>query len=112
MFYGAPALILPTCIDPAASHALLSQCVLLGLSIGCFSPSLDGPCAGELVAVIGRVGAGKSSLLQAIQGEMALLAGRRRVRGTIALVPQQAWIRNVRTTSPFASVPCSVLPAI
>ncbi len=31
---------------------------------------------GELVAVVGRVGAGKSSLLQAIMGNMTLVGGR------------------------------------
>ncbi|KAJ2592151.1 hypothetical protein IWW49_001186, partial [Coemansia sp. RSA 1797] len=48
----------------------------------------------ELVAVIGRVGAGKSSLVSAILGDMIKCDGSVRVRGSIAYVPQQAWIMN------------------
>ncbi|KAJ2785541.1 hypothetical protein H4R18_000486 [Coemansia javaensis] len=48
----------------------------------------------ELVAVIGRVGAGKSSLVSAILGDMVKCAGSAVVRGTVAYVPQQAWIMN------------------
>ncbi|KAJ2231313.1 hypothetical protein EV180_000422 [Coemansia sp. RSA 518] len=48
----------------------------------------------ELVAVIGRVGAGKSSLVSAILGDMIKCDGSVRLRGRIAYVPQQAWIMN------------------
>ncbi|KAJ2123708.1 hypothetical protein IW147_002301 [Coemansia sp. RSA 720] len=48
----------------------------------------------ELVAVIGRVGAGKSSLMSAILGDMIKSDGSVRIRGSIAYVPQQAWILN------------------
>ncbi|KAJ2500948.1 hypothetical protein GGH96_002362 [Coemansia sp. RSA 1972] len=48
----------------------------------------------ELVAVIGRVGAGKSSLVSAILGDMIKADGSVRIRGSIAYVPQQAWIMN------------------
>ncbi|KAJ2832598.1 hypothetical protein GGI24_001173 [Coemansia furcata] len=48
----------------------------------------------QLVAVIGRVGAGKSSLMSAILGEMVKSAGSVTVRGSLAYVPQQAWIMN------------------
>ncbi|KAJ2497314.1 hypothetical protein GGH96_005197 [Coemansia sp. RSA 1972] len=48
----------------------------------------------ELVAVIGRVGAGKSSLVSAILGDMIKCDGSVRIRGSIAYVPQQAWILN------------------
>ncbi len=53
---------------------------------------------GELVAVVGVVGAGKSSLLAAILGEMAALKGRVRVGAggrRKAYVAQQAWIQNL-----------------
>ncbi|PAV58193.1 hypothetical protein WR25_11795 isoform B [Diploscapter pachys] len=49
---------------------------------------------GQLVAIVGRVGSGKSSLLQAILGEMNRISGERLVSGSAAYVPQQAWIRN------------------
>ncbi|KAJ2711587.1 hypothetical protein H4R19_003175, partial [Coemansia spiralis] len=48
----------------------------------------------ELVAVIGRVGAGKSSLVSAILGDMIKCAGTVDVCGSIAYVPQQPWIMN------------------
>ncbi|XP_053376881.1 multidrug resistance-associated protein 1-like [Mercenaria mercenaria] len=49
---------------------------------------------GSLVAVVGTVGSGKSSLLSAILGEIEKDAGDVNVHGTIAYVPQQAWIQN------------------
>ncbi|KAJ2800364.1 hypothetical protein H4R20_004092, partial [Coemansia guatemalensis] len=48
----------------------------------------------ELVAVIGRVGSGKTSLVSAILGEMVKCAGSVSIRGSVAYVPQQAWIMN------------------
>ncbi|XP_064596836.1 multidrug resistance-associated protein 1-like [Liolophura sinensis] len=49
---------------------------------------------GGLVAVVGQVGAGKSSLLSAMLGEMNKVSGRINVKGKFAYVPQQAWIQN------------------
>ncbi|CAG5123107.1 unnamed protein product [Candidula unifasciata] len=48
----------------------------------------------SLVAVVGAVGSGKSSLISAILGDMEKLSGTVNVRGSIAYVPQQAWIQN------------------
>ncbi|CAG7833091.1 unnamed protein product [Allacma fusca] len=50
---------------------------------------------GELLAVVGTVGSGKSSLLASMLGELEKSSGRVNTRGTIAYVPQQAWIQNV-----------------
>ncbi|XP_077442271.1 multidrug resistance-associated protein 1-like isoform X10 [Vanacampus margaritifer] len=71
---------------------------------GHFAWSHDGaPClqginlkvrSGALVAVVGHVGSGKSSLLSAILGETARRRGSVSVRGSVAYVPQQAWIQN------------------
>ncbi|KAF9207542.1 Multidrug resistance-associated protein 1 [Haplosporangium sp. Z 27] len=47
-----------------------------------------------LVAVVGRVGQGKSSLISAIIGEMYHIQGYAKTIGRIAYVPQQAWILN------------------
>lgn len=49
---------------------------------------------GELVAVVGRPGAGKSSLLSAIIGDLARVAGESVVCGKLAYVPQQAFLLN------------------
>uniref|UniRef100_A0A4W5KWT6 ABC-type glutathione-S-conjugate transporter n=1 Tax=Hucho hucho TaxID=62062 RepID=A0A4W5KWT6_9TELE len=49
---------------------------------------------GKLVAVVGVVGSGKSSLISAMLGEMHSAKGFVNVQGSVALVPQQAWIQN------------------
>ncbi|XP_028841265.1 multidrug resistance-associated protein 1 [Denticeps clupeoides] len=71
---------------------------------GTFSWSRDGPpCLkgihvrvphGSLVAVVGHVGSGKSSLLSAMLGETEKRNGQVTVKGSVAYVPQQAWIQN------------------
>uniref|UniRef100_A0A6I8RP40 ATP binding cassette subfamily C member 3 n=1 Tax=Xenopus tropicalis TaxID=8364 RepID=A0A6I8RP40_XENTR len=50
--------------------------------------------SGSLVAVVGQVGCGKSSLVSALLGEMEKEEGEVSVRGSVAYVPQQAWIQN------------------
>ncbi|XP_075544162.1 multidrug resistance-associated protein 1-like isoform X5 [Dermacentor variabilis] len=49
---------------------------------------------GSLVAVVGSVGSGKSSLLSAILGTLEKVSGTIDVQGRIAYVPQQSWIQN------------------
>uniref|UniRef100_A0A3B1IRS1 ATP binding cassette subfamily C member 3 n=1 Tax=Astyanax mexicanus TaxID=7994 RepID=A0A3B1IRS1_ASTMX len=49
---------------------------------------------GSLLAVVGHVGCGKSSLVAALLGEMEKLEGHISIRGSVAYVPQQAWIQN------------------
>ncbi|XP_043928090.1 multidrug resistance-associated protein 1-like [Protopterus annectens] len=49
---------------------------------------------GSLIAVVGQVGAGKSSFLSAILGEMEKLEGSVQRKGSVAYVSQQAWIQN------------------
>ncbi|XP_048735267.2 multidrug resistance-associated protein 1-like [Ostrea edulis] len=49
---------------------------------------------GGLVAVVGAVGAGKSSLLAAAVGEMEKISGDVCVKASMAYVTQQAWIQN------------------
>uniref|UniRef100_A0A8C0F0Q6 MRP3 protein n=1 Tax=Bubo bubo TaxID=30461 RepID=A0A8C0F0Q6_BUBBB len=50
--------------------------------------------SGALVAIVGPVGCGKSSLVSALLGEMEKLEGEVAVKGSVAYVPQQAWIQN------------------
>ncbi|KAJ3358533.1 hypothetical protein GGF32_000311, partial [Allomyces javanicus] len=51
---------------------------------------------GSVTAVVGRVGAGKTALLDAILGEVyqTSTSGRVTVRGTVAYASQKAWIQN------------------
>ncbi|CAG2110662.1 unnamed protein product, partial [Medioppia subpectinata] len=60
--------------------------VLKNISLEVFEP--------KLVAVVGLVGAGKSSLLSALLGELEILEGKACVKGSVAYVPQEAWIQN------------------
>ncbi|XP_071797862.1 multidrug resistance-associated protein 1-like [Asterias amurensis] len=54
---------------------------------------------GSLVAVVGQVGCGKSSLLSAILGDMEKIKGSVTINGSVAYVPQQAWIQNATLRS-------------
>ncbi|GFO06113.1 canalicular multispecific organic anion transporter 1 [Plakobranchus ocellatus] len=49
---------------------------------------------GSLVAVVGTVGSGKSSLLSAMLGEMKKIHGIVTLKDRLAYVPQEAWIQN------------------
>ncbi|XP_077538722.1 multidrug resistance-associated protein 1-like isoform X3 [Haemaphysalis longicornis] len=50
--------------------------------------------SGQLIAVVGHVGAGKTSFLSAILGELRVVSGSVDRKGKVAYVPQQAWIQN------------------
>ena len=54
---------------------------------------------GSLVAVVGTVGSGKSSLLAAMLGEMHCKSGTTMKDGKVAYVPQQPWIQNMSLKS-------------
>lgn len=84
--------------DKHASHAI-------SIRDGKFSWNKDdSPCLSDismnvmkskLIAVVGQVGAGKSSLLSAMLGEMELNEGSVRLNSErTAYVPQQAWIQH------------------
>ncbi|CAN4113551.1 unnamed protein product [Withania somnifera] len=49
---------------------------------------------GELAAIVGMVGSGKSSLLASMLGELHKLSGEVRVCGSTAYVAQTSWIQN------------------
>ncbi|KAH3761058.1 multidrug resistance-associated protein 1 [Pelomyxa schiedti] len=51
--------------------------------------------SGQLVAVIGQVGSGKSSLLETLLGEVKRTSGDVRVHGSVAYVSQHAWVQNL-----------------
>jgi ABC-type multidrug transport system ATPase subunit len=48
---------------------------------------------GQLLAIVGPVGSGKSSLLQGLIGEMRKTAGTVKFGGRVAYCPQVAWIQ-------------------
>jgi ABC-type multidrug transport system fused ATPase/permease subunit len=50
---------------------------------------------GELSCIVGRVGAGKSSFLEAILGNIWKIKGEVVVRGRIAYVAQQPWVSSI-----------------
>ncbi|XP_054723461.1 ATP-binding cassette sub-family C member 4-like isoform X2 [Uloborus diversus] len=47
---------------------------------------------GELLAVVGPVGCGKTSLLMSILGELPIVSGETRVRGKVAYASQEPWV--------------------
>lgn len=49
---------------------------------------------GELSCIVGRVGAGKSSFLQSILGDLWKVKGSVEVSGTVAYASQQTWVLN------------------
>ena len=50
---------------------------------------------GSVTAIVGVVGSGKSSIIQAILGEMEMISGEISSDGKISYVSQQAWIQNM-----------------
>ncbi len=50
---------------------------------------------GQVVAVVGRIAAGKSSLVQALLGNMVKEHGSMSVGGRISYVPQNPWLQNL-----------------
>ncbi|XP_007948778.1 ATP-binding cassette sub-family C member 6 [Orycteropus afer afer] len=95
-------------IDPDAVDSSPSRCSAgedcITVHHGTFAWSQESPpCLqrinltvpqGCLMAVIGPVGAGKSSLLSALLGELSKLEGSVRIKGSVAYVPQEAWVQN------------------
>ncbi|KAJ3413134.1 hypothetical protein HDV05_008472 [Chytridiales sp. JEL 0842] len=76
----------PDAIEPAKKEAVPSKPTLRNIN-------LEIP-RGKLVAVVGAVGSGKSSLLNAIIGEMKRMQGSIVFSGSTGYAPQSAWIQN------------------
>ncbi|XP_074696432.1 multidrug resistance-associated protein 1 isoform X2 [Strix aluco] len=93
-------------LNPESSSRNTSDCVQASITIrnGTFCWSKEtSPCLrsinlmvpqGSLLAVVGQVGAGKSSLLSALLGELEKTDGCVTMKDTAAYVPQQPWIQN------------------
>jgi ATP-binding cassette subfamily C (CFTR/MRP) protein 4 len=61
--------------------------------------------SGELLAVVGSVGSGKSSLLMSLLKELPIESGRLKIDGRIAYAPQESWafIASVRQNILFGA---------
>ncbi|NXN93448.1 MRP1 protein, partial [Rhinopomastus cyanomelas] len=93
-------------LRPESSSGNTPDCVQASITVrnGTFCWSKEtSPCLrridltvprGSLLAVVGQVGAGKSSLLSALLGELEKMDGCITMKDTAAYVPQQAWIQN------------------
>ncbi|NXK19639.1 MRP6 protein, partial [Arenaria interpres] len=92
-------------LNPESSSRNTSDCVQASITVrnGTFCWSKETSCLrridltvpqGSLLAVVGQVGAGKSSLLSALLGELEKTDGCVTMKGIAAYVPQQAWIQN------------------
>lgn len=101
-------------LDPAAVETDVAEPCAIKIDGGEFEwlmyrPILDdiniSIPTGKLVAIVGEVGSGKSSILAALLGEIPKIRGRVIVNGSIAYCPQQAWIQNatVRQNITFGS---------
>ncbi|XP_057384335.1 ATP-binding cassette sub-family C member 6 isoform X1 [Balaenoptera acutorostrata] len=96
-------------IDPEAVDSRSCRCATgedyIRIQEGTFAWSLESPpCLhrinltvpqGCLLAVVGPVGAGKSSLLSALLGELSKVEGSVSIKGPVAYVPQEAWVQNM-----------------
>ena len=69
---------------------------------------------GQLVAIVGAVGSGKTSLLQGLIGDMRRTGGSIRVGGSLAYCSQSAWIQVGRCdqfdNARWAEFPCRMPP--
>ncbi|XP_044089017.1 ATP-binding cassette sub-family C member 6 isoform X1 [Neovison vison] len=95
-------------VDPGAVDSSPSRCTVgetcVSVHDGTFAWSREStPCLrrinltvpqGCLVAVVGAVGAGKSSLLSALLGELSKVEGSVSIKGSVAYVPQEAWVQH------------------
>ncbi|KAI9197119.1 P-loop containing nucleoside triphosphate hydrolase protein [Polychytrium aggregatum] len=72
--------------EPISDEPLATKPIFEGLSLKIKK--------GQLTAVVGRVGSGKSSLLSALMNQIAKLEGTVAVNGQIAYCSQQPWIRT------------------
>ncbi|KAJ3116045.1 hypothetical protein HK100_001174, partial [Physocladia obscura] len=72
--------------ESANSHAVVQSLSLRNINLHIKN--------GELVAVVGAVGSGKSSLLNALIGEMWKVSGEVAFSGSLSYAAQTAWIQN------------------
>ena len=64
---------------------------------------------GQLFAIVGSVGSGKSSLLQGLIGEMRRTGGDVVFGGRVGYCQQTAWIQNATVVSAFISIQFTII---
>ncbi|XP_067676997.1 ATP-binding cassette sub-family C member 2-like [Haliotis asinina] len=92
-------------LEPSTVSAITAEGIAISIDRATFTWNLDSEFTlkninlsvpfGQLVAIVGSVGAGKSSLLSAMLGEMRKLKGHAAMKKNVAYVPQEAWIQNL-----------------
>ncbi|CAD1468702.1 unnamed protein product, partial [Heterotrigona itama] len=82
------------CLTSKVAFVSLSLFNILRFPLSILPMMIGNMIQGQLIAVVGTVGSGKSSLLSALLGEMDKISGRVNTKGSIAYVSQQAWIQN------------------
>ncbi|XP_075236424.1 ATP-binding cassette sub-family C member 4-like [Lycorma delicatula] len=87
--------------DKAGNKDRMNKVFIEDVSASWHSDSSDPPtlnsisCTfkhGTVVGVIGSVGSGKSSFLQLLLGEIAIVKGNIEIRGTVSYASQEAWV--------------------
>jgi ATP-binding cassette subfamily C (CFTR/MRP) protein 1 len=89
---------LPRAVERGENDILLKGCTFLWERTPQYKVALDDislqTFKGDLACIVGKVGAGKSSLLQAILGDLYRECGTAQVKGRVAYVAQVPWIMN------------------
>nr|AIN44104.1 multidrug resistance-associated protein 4-like protein [Laodelphax striatellus] len=109
---GSNRAIIDTTVDGRGSNRVVIDNVSAAWKLDSSDqPTLDSLSfsvkEGQLVAVIGSVGAGKSSFLQLLLGEMPIIKGDIEVRGKVSYATQEVWVfsgsirQNVTFGLPF-----------
>ena len=104
--YEAPTDATPTLEPgsvPSSSRAPLSQEETTEKVFKIPKTSLKIP-KGQVVAIVGQVGSGKSSFLQGLIGEMRRETGSVKFCGSVSYCPQNAWIQV------FPPASCGIMP--
>ncbi|TMW62281.1 hypothetical protein Poli38472_009774 [Pythium oligandrum] len=89
---SVPEVVVEKSVDSESSDATPAIQVQKSFTLEGVNVEID---AGSLVMIVGTVGSGKTSLLNALLGEMVCLSGSCEVGGEVSYVSQEAWIRNL-----------------
>lgn len=89
---------LPRAVERGENDILLKGCTFLWERTPTYKVALSDislqTFKGDLACIVGKVGAGKSSMLQALLGDLYRECGTAQVKGRVAYVAQVPWIMN------------------